>query len=79
MTNRFADHWTVLSNQSASRRLGTLAIRPQKVYMTAMPKAIGLFETHLMVSDLDPSIEFYRDVVGLPLGCRRPPDAERAV
>ena len=35
--------------------------------MTAMPKAIGLFETHLMVRDLDRSIEFYRDVVGLPL------------
>src|SRR5690242_13877064 len=32
-----------------------------------MPKAIGLFETHLTVSDLDRSIEFYRDVVGLPL------------
>ena len=35
--------------------------------MTAMPKAIGLFETHLTVSDLDRSIGFYRDVVGLPL------------
>jgi lactoylglutathione lyase len=32
-----------------------------------MPKAIGLFEAHLTVSDLDRSIEFYRDVVGLPL------------
>jgi lactoylglutathione lyase len=27
----------------------------------------GLFETHLTVSDLDRSIAFYRDVVGLPL------------
>ncbi len=35
--------------------------------MRAMPKANGLFETHLTVSDLDGSIEFYRDVVGLPL------------
>jgi len=35
--------------------------------MTAMPRATGLFETHLTVSDLDRSIEFYRDVVGLPL------------
>ena len=35
--------------------------------MKTMPKAIGLFETHLTVSDLDRSIEFYRDVVGLPL------------
>lgn len=35
--------------------------------MKTMPRAIGLFETHLTVSDLDRSIEFYRDVVGLPL------------
>jgi lactoylglutathione lyase len=35
--------------------------------MTAMPRATGLFETHLTVSDLDRSIKFYRDVVGLPL------------
>ena len=35
--------------------------------MTAMPKATGLFETHLTVGDLDRSVEFYRDVVGLPL------------
>jgi GNAT superfamily N-acetyltransferase len=32
-----------------------------------MPKAIGLFEVHITVSDLERSIEFYRDVVGLPL------------
>jgi GNAT superfamily N-acetyltransferase len=35
--------------------------------MTAMPRATGLFETHLTVSDLDRSIEFYRNVVRLPL------------
>jgi lactoylglutathione lyase len=35
--------------------------------MTATPKATGLFEAHLTVSDLDRSVEFYRDVVGLPL------------
>jgi lactoylglutathione lyase len=29
--------------------------------------ATGLFETHLTVSDLDRSVAFYRDVVGLPL------------
>lgn len=34
--------------------------------MTALPEAAGLFETHLTVSDLDRSIAFYRDVVGLP-------------
>lgn len=27
----------------------------------------GLFETHLTVRDLERSIAFYRDVVGLPL------------
>lgn len=27
----------------------------------------GLFETHLSVSDLDRSVAFYRDIVGLPL------------
>lgn len=32
----------------------------------------GLFETHLTVSDLDASIAFYRDVVGLPLAHRVP-------
>jgi lactoylglutathione lyase len=35
--------------------------------VTELPKATGLFETHLTVSDLDRSIVFYRDVVGLPL------------
>ena len=35
--------------------------------MTTMPKATGLFETHLTVSDLDRSVEFYRNVLGLPL------------
>ena len=32
----------------------------------------GLFEAHLTVSDLDRSIEFYRDVLGLPLAYRLP-------
>ena len=32
----------------------------------------GLFETHLTVSDLDRSIAFYRDIVGLPLAHRVP-------
>jgi lactoylglutathione lyase len=32
----------------------------------------GLFETHLTVSDLDRSIAFYRDVVGLPLALQLP-------
>jgi lactoylglutathione lyase len=27
----------------------------------------GLFETHLTVTDLDRSVSFYRDVVGLPI------------
>ena len=37
------------------------------------PVAInGLFETHLAVRDLDRSIAFYRDVVGLQLALREP-------
>lgn len=32
-----------------------------------MPDVAGLFEAHLTVSDLDRSIAFYRDVVGLPV------------
>lgn len=32
----------------------------------------GLYETHLTVSDLDRSIAFYRDVVGLPLALEVP-------
>jgi lactoylglutathione lyase len=32
----------------------------------------GLFETHLSVSDLRPSVEFYRDVVGLPVAFEVP-------
>jgi lactoylglutathione lyase len=34
--------------------------------------ARGLFETHLTISDLDRSIAFYRDVVGLPLALNMP-------
>jgi lactoylglutathione lyase len=32
----------------------------------------GLFETHLTVSDLDRSLGFYRDVVGLPVALQIP-------
>src|SRR5690242_19409992 len=32
----------------------------------------GLFETHLTVSDLDRSVAFYRDVVGLSLALEVP-------
>src|SRR5262249_61374855 len=41
----------------------------------AMPKRVsvtGLFETHLTVSDLDRSVTFYRDVVGLPVALEVP-------
>jgi GNAT superfamily N-acetyltransferase/catechol 2,3-dioxygenase-like lactoylglutathione lyase family enzyme len=37
-----------------------------------MPQVAGLFETHLTVSDLNRSIEFYRDVVGLPVALDLP-------
>ncbi len=39
--------------------------------MTIVPIR-GLFEAHLTVSDLDRSIGFYRDVLGLPLATRIP-------
>ena len=32
----------------------------------------GLFETHLTVSDLQRSVVFYRDVVGLPVALELP-------
>jgi lactoylglutathione lyase len=35
--------------------------------MTDHVKILGLFETHLIVSNLQSSIDFYRDVVGLEL------------
>jgi lactoylglutathione lyase len=37
---------------------------------TAMPPVLGLYETHLTVSDLSRSIAFYRDVVGLEFARR---------
>jgi len=37
-----------------------------------VPPIRGLFETHLTVRDLDRSIAFYRDVVGLTLAHRVP-------
>ena len=40
-----------------------------------MPRRVsvrGLFETHLTVSDLDRSVTFYRDVVGLPVALEVP-------
>src|SRR6267142_2051066 len=36
------------------------------------PRASSLFEAHLTVSDMDRSVAFYRDVVGLPLALRLP-------
>jgi ribosomal protein S18 acetylase RimI-like enzyme/catechol 2,3-dioxygenase-like lactoylglutathione lyase family enzyme len=40
--------------------------------MTAVPRSTGLFEAHLLVSDVERSIEFYRDVIGLPLALTVP-------
>jgi ribosomal protein S18 acetylase RimI-like enzyme len=39
------------------------------------PRASGLFEAHLTVSDLDRSVAFYRDVVGLPVALHLPEHA----
>jgi lactoylglutathione lyase len=35
-------------------------------------RVTGLFETHLLVRDLQRSVDFYRDVVGLPLALAVP-------
>ena len=40
--------------------------------MSETVEAAGLFETHLTVSDLERSVAFYRDVVGLPLALALP-------
>ena len=40
--------------------------------MTTHVQVRGLYETHLMVSDLDRSVAFYRDVVGLPVALEVP-------
>jgi ribosomal protein S18 acetylase RimI-like enzyme len=40
--------------------------------MDALPKVTGLFEAHLTSSDLDRSVAFYRDVVGLPVALELP-------
>jgi lactoylglutathione lyase len=40
--------------------------------MTESVQAAGLFETQLTVSDLDRSVTFYRDIVGLSLGLEVP-------
>jgi lactoylglutathione lyase len=40
--------------------------------MTGHVPVHGLYETHLSVSDLDRSVAFYRDVVGLPLALQLP-------
>jgi lactoylglutathione lyase len=40
--------------------------------VTPVPEPTGLFETHLTVADLDRSVAFYRDVVGLPVALELP-------
>ena len=40
--------------------------------MSETVEAAGLFETHLTVSDLERSVTFYRDVVGLPVALELP-------
>jgi lactoylglutathione lyase len=40
--------------------------------MTTHVPVRGLYETHLMVSDLNRSVAFYRDVVGLPVALEVP-------
>ena len=40
--------------------------------MTPLPTVTGLFEAHLTVADLNHSVAFYRDVVGLTLALEVP-------
>ena len=40
--------------------------------MSERVSVTGLFETHLTVADLDRSVAFYRDTVGLPLALELP-------
>lgn len=40
--------------------------------MAGLVSVCGLFETHLTVNDLQRSIAFYRDIVGLELGIEMP-------
>jgi lactoylglutathione lyase len=40
--------------------------------MTEPIPVSGLFETHLTVADLDRSLAFYRDVIGLPVALKVP-------
>jgi lactoylglutathione lyase len=40
--------------------------------MSGRVTAAGLFETHLTVGDLERSVAFYRDVVGLPVALELP-------
>ena len=40
--------------------------------VTRAPRVRGLFETHLTVGDLERSVSFYRDVVGLSVGLVAP-------
>ena len=40
--------------------------------MSSPPPAARLFEAHLTVGDIERSIAFYRDVVGLKVALRRP-------
>src|SRR5437868_5044509 len=55
---------------SAYRSMIPMDATPAQEEAAAMANHVpvrGLFETHLTVSDLQRSVDFYRDVVGLPL------------
>jgi lactoylglutathione lyase len=56
-------------------RARTIMNNDERALGAAMSERIsvaGLFETHLTVSDLDRSVAFYRDVVGLSLALEAP-------
>ncbi|WFU90490.1 VOC family protein (plasmid) [Rhizobium sp. CC1099] len=54
-------------NQPTKQAFQRMALRIADTELISMISITGLYESHLTVSDLDRSIDFYRDVVGLEL------------
>lgn len=46
----------------------TVVINSETTMQSCIPTIDGLYEAHITVSDLDRSIRFYRDIIGLDLG-----------
>jgi hypothetical protein len=77
----FEKPWTMSSHTPyCAHRFGLFPISPERCFRSARPcnprsdplPPHALFETHLDVRDLERSIAFYRDVVGLEFAFRLP-------